>query len=243
MDAEGRIHNSPRPEKSKAADIETASAEHNVENLNSEDAGVYLTEEELNKKLDKDRKDHQPFYTWTDERGIVHNQLIPQVNASVQDESEQIFYDYTFIPPFRVSDAIRKSACCTQFSAAFVELRNTHDTTLLTDIERRLRFPTRKGDSPAFYFRYPTETSPLRLSELTLKIRGTDVAAALIVVDQQYKPLYFIPELKVQYHPESWKSNAFYETLISVRDNNIGGYILYFLDQVPASTHLEVEWH
>jgi len=216
MDAEGRIHNSPKAEQKAGSDKPAAeqkessppSAEKNHEHSEEhEPPAGYLTESELKRALEKEKQDNPPFYIWTDAQGIIHNEWIPVVDQNSPantEESPPVFYDHTLLPPLRVNAEIRQSACCDGFESAFNDLNEAHNPLVLRYIHRKPPFPARQGQRPAWYFRHPLPPAKDYILRLTLHgSSGQD--AALVVVDKALKPLHFIPRLATQYHKKTKK--------------------------------------
>ena len=93
--------------------------------------------------------------------------------------------------------------------------------------------------SPAWYFYNAENTDAFTL---TLRIRSTDVDAALIAVDDDFVPLHYLERMQEQTIPANWHRQAYRESVIRIEDPDVRGYILFFRGAVPEDSSLEVEW-
>ncbi|MAS25284.1 MAG: hypothetical protein CMI08_12075 [Oceanospirillaceae bacterium] len=292
MDAEGRIHNSPRPavkvkegggqeDEGQAGDGQKiraagADSENNGQNTNTNTkkasidrpkdtasdaasntpvdvrtdsnakvpaAEEYLSEAELEAALEQERQEHPPFFIWTDTDGRVRSEFIPQGAVAGGQEnnadSETVFYDHILIPPQRVASAVRQSGCCAAFRQQAKPLRAAGSSTIFRHIQQNSPFPARSGLSPAWYFYNAENTDAFTL---TLRIRSTDVDAALIAVDDDFVPLHYLERMQEQTIPANWHRQAYRESVIRIEDPDVRGYILFFRGAVPEDSSLEVEW-
>lgn len=240
VDAEGRIHNSPKPEADHASKPEA------VESVQSADVPAiggeaYPSEDQVQKQLEQDKKDHQPFFTWVDERGIVQNQLIPQVSEAEKEVAQADAVDHMLIPPLRVKDAIRDAGCCAGYASFFVSTPEQLKPYSLTGWKKSPAFVTSSGEKRAWYVRFAA-SDVSGISNLQLRMRNVNTRAAMIVLDKQLKPLYFIPELHIQQHAESWVAEAYAESLVRIDDKSATAFILYFPDGAADTATLELQW-
>ncbi len=238
VDAEGRIHNSPRAESESKPETEKTSqspAEH-------EEGARYLSEDELQEKLRQEQQAHKPFYIWVDEQGVVHNQETPQgEEPGEKDDARDILTDHTLIPPLRVSAAIRNAGCCQEYRKAFHVSTGSYEPLLLQRAQAGIPFRTSSGNRPAWYFtfrNYPASGA----ATLTLKLRRTTDRLSLIALGENLKPLYYLPEVRFQLQAETWAYEAYRESVITIQDQALRAVILYFPDGAPNAATAEVEW-
>lgn len=237
MDEQGRIHNSIKPPSEKPVASPPASAAQEND---------YLTEEELQEKLAKDNADNPPFYTWIDAQGRLQSQEIPQVNIEVDELNQLQVADHSLLPPLRLAAEIRDGGCCARYGYLFKEIIPEYDSVVFSQPQMSVPFKTRSGDKPAWYFRLADNGGDTQRA-LSLYLRGTDkpegtAEVALIALNKQLQPLYFIPQLTSQSYLSTWRSEAYRESLVSILDTEVSAFIIYFPESVPASASLQVEW-
>jgi len=238
VDEQGRIHNSIKPPSEKSEDLPQAS--------NAQESD-FLTEEEFQEKLAKDNADNPPFYTWIDAQGRLQSQEIPQVNIEVEELTQLQAADHSLLPPLRVAAEIRNAGCCAQYTHLFKETIPEYDSVVFSQPQMSVPFKTRSGDKPAWYFRLTGSNGAARRA-LNLYLRGTDepekgaATVALIALNKQLQPLYFIPQLITQSYLSTWRSEAYRESLVSILDTEVSAFIIYFPESVTASASLQVEW-
>src|SRR5690554_2177492 len=229
VDEFGRVHNTP----AKVSPVENAEE--------------YLTEEEFEKKAAQERKDNPQFYTWVDEQGRIRNSAVPStevVVTSSEDTFEQQVTDHTLVSPLRVNQTVTNSGCCQNYKANFKDNLTKTKPRVFTKPQFSNSFYTQDGGKPAWFFNLPnfnlenTDKEPL----LRLRLRDTDQPLALIALNKDYQPLYYIHELEPQYFPETWRTVAMHETLISVADEDVHAVIVYFPLGVENKANLEVQW-
>ncbi len=249
MDEQGRIHNTVKPASETSKPPVTPAAEQQTDD--------FLTEEEFQKKLAKDKEDNPPFFTWIDAQGRLQSQEIPQLNIEVEELSQLQSADHSLLPPLRVAANIRDSGCCLRYQHIFKDTIPEYKSVLFSQVQLSVPFKTRSGDKAAWYFRLPESSllSSERSSEkslpeprrLTLHLRDNDglqgpAPVALIALDKQLQPLYFIPQLITQSYLSTWRSSAYQESLINILDADVSAFIIYFPQSAPASVSLQVEW-
>lgn len=238
VDAEGRIHNSSRPQTEREAETDKPSRPP-VDNAAE---SRYLSEDELQKKLQQERQQHKPFYVWVDEQGVVHNQETLQGTASDKETDDQeVLTDHTLIPPLRVSAAIRNAGCCQEYRNAFHVSSSRYEPLLLQRAEAGIPFRTSSGQRPAWYFtlrNFPASGEAM----LSLRLRRSTDRLALIALGENLKPLYYLPEVRFQLQAETWSHEAYREAVISVQDKALRAVILYFPDGTSNAATAEVEW-
>jgi len=234
IDAEGRIHNTPKATSSDAVGQDKTRPQ-------TDEEGSYLDESQLQQKLRQDQEDHRPFYIWVDDLGLVHSQEIPAVDTQHEDKEEKLerVSDHTFIPPLRVGESIRNSACCSAYRSFFSQMVTGNKPVNFSNPERSVPFSTSRGERPAWYFTLGNDGVE---GDLYIRLRQNQDDAALIALDEAYQPLYYLPRLNFQQHPETWRQDAFRETVIHIKDYDVVRFILYFPRSVPSGVTAEVEW-
>ncbi len=241
IDAQGRIHNTPKPANSDQATTDP-DAQKPVKSAPENSTTDYLTEDEFAAEQERQRQERPPFFTWIDAEGRLRNETVPQVDVVVSDSAEMNVTDHTLLPPLRVSDAVRDSGCCGRYRGYFRELLQPYKPVLFSRPELAMPLATKAGDRPAWYWQVPAWPVSDDHPVLQLRLRGEQVPMALIALDEQWLPLHFIPRLVVQSRDATWKSVAYEETLISVADPAVRAFILYFPQSVGGKATLEVEW-
>ncbi|MCD8524189.1 MAG: hypothetical protein LRY72_18300 [Saccharospirillaceae bacterium] len=241
MDEQGRIHNTPKPPSESSKALPQPEAEPQADN--------FLTEEQFQQTLEKDRSENPPFFTWIDAYGRLQSQEIPQISIEVEEVAKLQAADHALLPPMRVSGHIRDSGCCVRYQNFFKDNIPEYKSVLFSQPHMSVPFKTRSGDKPVWYFRL-AEAASAAVSEsriLKLHLRNTDgsegeAPLAVIALNTQWQPLYFIPQVVTQRYLSTWRSSAYRESLISISDADVSAFIVYFPHTVPASATLQVEW-
>ena len=208
-----------------------------------ENADSYLTEAEVEHKLQQDKADHQPFYTWTDGQGQLRSQLIPEAEEEAGALDELAVSDYTLLRATRYVHAAAVP-CCTQFQLRFQSHLSSARSLVLRDPALQRNFPREQGLASAWYVNLPApqdysaDSYPL----LSIKVRHTDQPLALIALDKHYQVLHYLAQMRSQYVGETWRSIAYYETLISQADTEVAALIVYFPEAVNEATTVELKW-
>lgn len=237
VDAQGRIHNSPKPAASTPAPATEKGASTADE--------PYLSEEEFAAEQQRQREEKPPFFTWVDGEGRLRSEPVPQGNAAAAEVAAARLSDHTLLPALRVSEALRQSGCCQAYQTHASRPLRPEKSVLFSRPQASPAFHTRQGDVPAWYIQMPL-TMPEAGAEplLSLRLRGSAEASvpALIALDEHWQPLHFIPRLQLQYYPENWHSVAMRESLVAVVDRAVRAVIVYFPAGVSEQATLEVEW-
>lgn len=261
VDEQGRVHNVPLPSNTasklnkkpaKTASQPESSKPNDSSLTQSTDAEQYLTEEEVNQKLEEYDKDNPSFYIWVDEKGRVQTQTTDQeAEQAAQAEAKQsergVIVGHHFLArPFRVDQKIKDAACCEEYASQVVEVPRPYKSKEFFHLQRNWPFYTQSGNKHAWYFRVgdarSTEADDQRSRFVVLNVRGAQAKYSLIALDKAMQPLYFIPEVLFDSHSETWKSVAYQQTLMAVEDPEVANFILY-LNFTPAETmSLEVVW-
>lgn len=249
IDAQGRIHNTPKPTVEKPA---AASSTDQVSKAESDHQTVepprpsstYLTEEEFKLEQERQARESPPFFTWIDAEGRLRNEPIPQGSSATETDvqAEDAWYDHTLLPGWRVSAAVRESGCCDSYRGHFRERLQAGKSVLFNRVFLSAPLITREGERPAWYFRIDLDKRTDPESVLRLRLRDTDAPMALIALDAELKPLHFIPQLQRHRVEATWKAVAFYESLISIADKDVRAFILYFPAGAQDRANLEVEY-
>lgn len=225
------------PESEPQADEETPAA------INTDD---YLTEQEYERQAEQDRQENPQFYTWVDEQGHVRNQGVPQADESEEAQEPSLLNvtDHTLVKPLRLRAAVQNAGCCQSYSGFFKQTLVAEKSYVFTKPQFSQHFYTQSGNQPAWFFNLPafdpTENSAAPV--LKLRLRGTDQPLALVALDQHWQPLYAIGALQSQYYPETWRTVAMHESLLSVADAEVTSVIVYFPQGVENTANLEVFW-
>lgn len=242
VDAQGRVHNSPKPPSDKAADKNTAAQKKdgNRKELSRDD---FQSEEEFIAAERKFKEDHPPFYTWVDGEGRLRSEPLPTGEAPKVVLEDQLVTDHTLLPHERVGDLLSDFDCCQQYDTLFKERLKPLKGVMFNRPQFAPFLKTPDGDFHAWFVRLPAvQVQGEKLPHLRLRLRESEDELAVLVVDKQLAPLYLIPQLERQYFAATWKSIPMYETLIGVADPDVHALIIYFPDQASSKTTLEVEW-
>ena len=240
VDEFGRVHNTLIDPTSKKETKKSASK------LAPVDTNEYMTEEDYERQAEKDRSENPSFYTWVDEQGRIHNQAVPQVEVSVDEEVEfqpQVT-DHTLVPPLRLRSDVQNASCCQSYAAFFKEPLTAFKSRMFSKPQFSNHFYTRSGNKPAWFFRLPAfkldeeGTDPV----LKLRLRDTDKPMAFVALNKAWQPLYAVTKVESKYFPATWRTVAMHETLISIADEDVYAFIVYFPQEVENTANLEVLW-
>lgn len=248
VDSQGRIHNSP---------LQVSSDEKNTEEdtdkgvVQSADGEEYLTEKALQEKLEEDKKNNPPFYTYVDEQGLVHSQEIVDARIEVEETKKVMVFDHILAPPFRVSEQLAKS-CCKRYKNYFKDNIPEYESVIFSGFLNTVPISTRHGVMPAWYLKL---SGIAEQRVLTVKLRslwnhgnrkidtqGQKSVASVILMDANYKPLYFIADLKTVFREGSWTGTDYMESLLKIEDKEVARMIIYFSPWVNKSASMEIEW-
>lgn len=244
VDAQGRIHNTPVERKEEPAKVEVKKNQESVSSVSSPESRseVYLTEDQLEEKLQRERQDNPPFYTYVDPQGVVRNQTIVDSQIEVEDVVSEIIYDHILAPPFRVSQRMSQG-CCSRYQSYFKDVIPAEKAVEFSGFLNTIPISTRFGAKQAWYFRLD---NPADSRVLNLKLRPADDVlinpVSVILADKQFKALYFIKDLSLLNKPSSWKGTAYSESTIKIDDVNVASVIVYFPKVAPQGASLEVKW-
>lgn len=243
----GRTHTTPiQSDKKEEADKSTAPRSFFLPKKAASSAAEtdeFLSEEELQQQLDKDRQERPPFFTWTDGQGQLRSQPIPQVDVDVQEFDNTELTDHTLLRSLRMANTDSVD-CCSQYQAYFKSRLVEGKSIVFNRPQLNQNFPTQRGMAAAWYVQVPknTKIDANNLPTLSIKVRHTEHPLALIALDEHYQPLHFIAKLKSQYFPENWRRVAYTESLISQADAAVAAFIVYFPVSVPDATTVELKW-
>lgn len=244
VDEMGRVHNSPLPSSAKpnSADTNIISPAKTIapEPVVDPTDEHFLSEEEFEQQLKKDRAERPPFFTWIDEQGQLRSQLIPQVTIELDEGQLSELTDHALLTSYRYPN-YQDVPCCQQFSTRFKTLLKNNKSELFSGPKWVKSFPLKQGAAPAWYFSVPS-VSAEREPRLSIKLRGTEQPLALIALDKEFKLLHVLPTLYSKVYPETWRAVAYQESLISIADPAVAAFILYFPLPVPDTANLEVQW-
>lgn len=251
VDAQGRIHNSlvsREPEEKSDAGKQNDGVSEQVQDIKnkvpslSADKNEYLTEEQFAQKLEQDKVDNPPFFTYVDEAGQVRNQVIIDSQIEVEELDAPVSYDHIYAPPFRVSDKMAKQ-CCNRYRSYFKERIPAEKSVLLSGFLNTIPISTRFGPKQAWYFKL---TNPSDFRILQLKLRQNDQIStspiAMILADRQFDALYFAPELSMISNDGSWFGQPSRNALLKIDDPEVMSVIVYFPENAPVGASLEVNW-
>lgn len=232
----GRVHSMPLKD-SDASKKSTKKAPQPQE--------VFLTEEALEEQQLKDRQERPAFYTWTDGQGQLRSEFIPEgSNETTAADDDLDVTDYTLLASFRMPER-EQIACCDEFKSRFKQQLEPLKSLVLRRPQQAELMPTKAGLKPAWYVIAPTKSSNLTAEDfpvLSLKVRDTSAPLSMIVLDQNYQPLHYLADMRSQLQPETWRSVAYYESLISIADNSAYAFIFYFAESVTNTSTIEVKW-
>ena len=252
VDAQGRIHNSlvnrESDEKWQEAGKQTQSeseqpldTKNKVPSLSAE-KDEYLTEEQFEKKLEKEKADNPPFFTYVDETGQVRNQTIIDSQIEVEAVGVPVSYDHIYAPPFRVSEKM-SSGCCQRYRSYFKEQVPAEKSVLFSGFLNTVPISTRFGPKKAWYFKLD---DPSDFRVIQLKLRQADSAVnlpvSMILADRQFSALYFTPQLSFVSKEGSWLGQPSKDTMAKIDDQDVVSVIIYFPADAPADASLEVNW-
>lgn len=241
VDAQGRIHNTQVervPIKKSDKSESSLGTAHQPQRIDSE----FLTEEQLQQKLKKEKQENPPFYTYVDADGQVKSKAIIDAQIEVEKPYVPVVYDHILAPPFRVSQSMSEG-CCQRYQSYFKENIPEEKSVLFSGFLNSVPVLTRFGARKAWYFNIDGFSD---FRELSLKIRHagdhTDHIPAAIFTDQKRRALYFIPQLSLVNNPASWSGTAYKESSIKLDDVDVASVIVYFPQHAPTDASLEVNW-
>ena len=241
IDADGRVHNTPvsqTPDKSKNKSIADSPPG---------DDDTYLTEEQVDQKIEDYDRDNPAFYIWMDGEGRVQTQTFDpeaEENAAVSgNDSGVAVSDHILAPPFRLPEEVTAAACCEAYADQFEPIEREFKSLEMFSPGRYRPFYTRQGNRLAWYFRTGAVSyEGFSQRFLAIRIRGADIRPTLIALNASYEPLYQVPELTMHYIPETWRSVEYLETLILIEDPDVAAFILY-PDMTPSDElSVEIRW-
>lgn len=238
VDEMGRVHNTPiKSNKPKESNSATSSVK-----MIEVDGQEYLTEDGLKQQTQKDQQERPPFFTWLDGQGNLRSEIIPQVDIEVE-EAQQKVTDHALLESLRMPNA-ESIECCESFASRFKQQLQPLKSLVLIRPLLADSMPTMHGNKPAWYVTVPKVKTNEQgnFPVLSLKVRGTEAAMAMIVLDRQFKPLHYLSKLHTQRQPETWRSVAYDESLISMIDEDVYALIIYFIDPVDNQASLELKW-
>ena len=249
-DAEGRIHNTPiqqdNPDTSVPETDEPSMKPVPVSPPG--DSNVYLTEEQVDQKIEDYDAENPPFYIWMDGEGRIQSQTYDQeaeqeATAAAKQSRTAISADHILAPPFRLPVKVTQSACCEAYADQFGKPLTAYRSLELFNPVRFRPFYTREGNRQAWYFRIgAVSVDAFSQRMLGLRFRGSEVSATLIALNKAGKPLYQEGPLTLHYVPETWRSVDYLETLIMIEDPEVDSFILY-PDQVTSDElSVEIRW-
>lgn len=248
VDAQGRIHNTPIPESQSSSKPKENNSVSNADTT-VEKPEEFLTEEQLDEKIKKEKKETPPFYTRVDADGRVYNEFVPQLD--VEFASEEPVVTELLAVPFRLDDKYRNAGCCSQY---LEPLTNSYD---LGNAEYKFPiddnsplFATNTGAKPSLFLALKTpqdntssnpeseigrESSLLDKSvdkryllEMSVFKVNRDVTMNIVALDKAYSTLYSFAALPAIYVDESWKSFAKSSWSLQLDDSEIAYLILNF---------------
>ena len=190
--------------------------------INSDDE--FLSEEENQARIEKEKADKKPFYTWVDAEGIIRSELKPEV--MVDFVAEEIVYDAVFAPPFRLPEYVMQGECCGSYAEAFTAVVKHNGSAGYKVDDTLFPFQTQSGVVPAGYFSVPDLYSKeiLLLKGYKLPLGNT---FEIIALDGDYKPLYLASELKGINVEQTWKDVAYSKVMLEVADTEIKFLIVF----------------
>ena len=184
----------------------------------------FLSEEENQARIEKEKADKKPFFTWVDAEGIIRSELKPEV--MVDFVAEEIVYDAVFAPPFRLPEYVMQGECCGSYAEAFTAVVKHNGSAGYKVDDTLFPFQTQGGDVPAGYFSVPDLYSKeiLLLKGYKLPLGST---FEIIALDKNYKPLYLASELKGINVEQTWKDVAFSKVMLEVADAEIKFLVVF----------------
>lgn len=245
VDAQGRIHNSPLERKTQSANSVEQSSQNDaaVNRPDIDNPKSYLSEQQFQQKKQQYEAENPPFYTYVDETGRVRNQVIVDQEIDVLPVAPQS-YDHILAPPFRVGLAMSDD-CCQRYRNYFFAPLPAHKAVVFSGFLNSVPLSTRAGPRQAWYV---SLESGADLVDVALRLRGLPVGSgqepevAVIVTDEKFRALYFIPQLSLLEKEESWAEAGFYHSLLRIEDPSVAAFIVYFPANPAEGVSLEVEW-
>lgn len=232
IDAQGRVVNLPKessPESPPGDDTE------------------YLSEQQIEKKIEQYDQENPSFYVWTDAEGRVYTETYDAeaeqaAAAEVENDAGAIIgWDPILAPPFRVSEKVTTGPCCGAFAEEFQLVPEPFKSVQLFDPVRYRSFPTSTGNHRAWYFEVPEVEGDLQRF-LMLRLRGAPVSVDLIALNSDYQPLYYSTSIPLDDHPETWHSVGYQEGKILIEDDAVTAFVLYMDMQPAEDMSLEIRW-
>ncbi|WP_157729941.1 DUF4124 domain-containing protein [Bacterioplanes sanyensis] len=245
VDEQGRVHNSPKPGfavapkpgAERGANSETqpginqndsATPEVNNGSSSSEfDPADFPDEAEVIRRQQQQLQQQPPFYIWVDERGVSHIQTFTVGEGTAPVVPEAATFDHILIPPFRWQH--NASDCCERYLFAFKQALPADETQSFDAFDRAQPFLWQGQAYRGWYFQLlGTQALPRQLQLTRL---GEGEPAALLLLNDDLQPLYWLPRLNGIVRPASWASDARYESLIEIRDPQVRFAVVLMAEQ------------
>lgn len=215
MDERGIVHNTPISSDKDAPPAEIQEKEE------------FLTEEQLQKKLEKEREEKPAFYTWIDEQGQLRSAPKPEV--AIEFETQEIVADSVFAPPFRLPHAITNGLCCSDYAKEFGEAHDELSVTVATEDSEQMLFRTQDGYVPAAYLTL-TERKSDNQNWLKLNVYKipADQGVEVIGLNAEYQPIYLSSDTKGLHVDETWSTYAHRKMVLEIPDPEVR-YLIVFI--------------
>jgi hypothetical protein len=191
------------------------------------DVSEFPSEKKYQQKLDDQRDENKPFFTWTDASGRMRSDVKPEV--AVEFFAKEIVYDAVFAPPFRLPNHIQQGSCCQAYSEAFTATAAPESSVRYQVNDTLFPFQTQSGNVAAGYFSLPR----LAAKEI-ISLKGYELpknsSFEIIALDYAYRPLYLGSELKGIFVEQTWKNLAYKETILEISDTDVQ-YLVVFVNK------------
>lgn len=235
VDEQGRIHNSPKPpgaDSTAASDaaVKSNASEYELLGINPDD---FPDEAEVLKRQQEQREQNPRFYIWVDERGITHRQMLLDDDIKGQAKASEVAFDHIMAPPFRLQDS--EINCCSRYRFAFKTLLSFEDAEVFGGYAHAQPIEVSGHPYRGWFVSLAKAESNVR--ELELLQMGAGLPShrssrlALLLLDEHFNALYWLPRVEGVYFAADWANNARFETRIQVRDRQVEHAII----MVPES--------
>ncbi len=228
VDAQGVVHNTPIQTKlpskkniNRSSQAESVAEKNADASINIDD---FLSEEDNQARIKKEKEDKKPFFTWTDAQGIIRSELKPDV--LVDFVAEEIVYDAVFAPPFRLPEYVMEGECCENYSDAFTAVVKLNGSVGYKVDDTLFPFQTQTGDVAAGYFSLPE-----LLSREILLLKGYKLPLGstfeIVALDKAYKPLHLASELEGIAVEQTWKDVAYIKVMLEISDPDVSFLVVF----------------
>ncbi len=250
VDEQGRVHNSPKPGSLSADEKAANKVGEKGESNSAEPDGIavdpddFPDEAEVERRQQQYQQENPPFYIWVDEQGVTHRQTYRSGEGKADSAPEEAVFDHILIPPFRLKNA--PQSCCERYLFAFKDSLPVEKMAAFSSFARAQPFlwqqPNKKPRQyRGWYFALAGQAQAPR--QLRLVSQGEGLRPALLLLNDQLQPLYWLPKLNGVQQAASWARVAQFESLLEIRDSHVR-YVIALVPEAQAKQpwSLTAQW-